>query len=293
MKNLRIIFLIVIFISLFSIRNSYPALKDFKQDYEKEESSKSGGSGSGSYGSGGGGDECMGECTLFIFQLWFAANMYLEYDKYPYHTSGKNNFVCNYPFLNNSSAGRDPGLTETGYNDSGSGTGCFDGKKWFLTLEGGGQYAFDNGNGGFARLSGKIYKIIGPEFEAKRIVDDYGDHLDYYAAGVNIPIVQFSGFMPDFYIQAIFLKGVIERNGTAFGIIINSYPVKPLSFMLRFGSQSYGNIKGKDYGNMDFYDYEGRIGVILNRFEFFAGYRKIGSEEVKLGGPVAGIKIFL
>ena len=283
---------------------SYPALNDFKNDYQKEENSKSGNSGSGSSGSGSdknpGDDDlaaCIGGCMWDgcispVGSLWFVMNHSLEYSKYPYYQNEKSNFICNYSM---DLTGTDTPIQEIALKeipDSPKIRGCFDGKEWFLTVEGGWQNAFDNGTGGFGRLSGKIFRLIGPEIEAKRIVDKNDDHLDYYAIGVNIPLVQFSGFMPDFYIQAACLRGIIDRNGVSYGIIINSYPVKPLSFMLRFGRQSYGNIKGEEYGDMKFYDYEGRVGIIFNRFEIFAGYRKTAAIYAELKGPVAGIKVF-
>lgn len=306
MSKRYIIVMLVFLFSAFSSNISYAALNDFKQDYQKEENSKSGSSGSGSSNSGSGSSgsgnndlaDCIGGCIwdgcLSFGSLWFLINHSLEYSKYPYYQDEKNNFICNYSI---DQTGKDSPsqVQEIAYKeipDSPKIKGCFDGKDWFLTLEGGWQNAFDNGTGGFGRISGKIFRLIGPEIEAKRIVDKNDEHLDYYAIGVNIPIVQFSGFMPDFYIQAAFLRGIIDRNGVSYGIIINSYPVRPLSFMLRFGRQSYGNIKGEEYGKIKFYDYEGRVGIIFNRFEIFAGYRKTAALYAELKGPVAGVKIF-
>ena len=291
--------ILVLFFSAFSSKISYPALKGFEKDYEREENSKSGKSNSGTRKSGSGDDTCAGCMGEFLWygcitagSLWFVMNRSLEYSQFPYHQDEKSNFVCNYSI---DLAGEETPIQEIAVKeipDSPDVKGCFNGKSWFLTLEGGGQYAYDNGNGWGGRLSGKIFKLIGPEIEAKRIVDRNDDHLDYYAIGVNIPIIQFSGFMPDFYLQAAYLRGIIERDGISYGIIINSYPVKPFSFMLRFGRQSYGNIKGEEYGNMKFYDYEGRVGVIFNRFEIFAGYRKTAALYAELKGPVAGVKVF-
>lgn len=304
----------LILFTLFSSQVLYSALNDFKHDYEKEEKSKSGksksaGSGTGKskskgYSSDSGDDGCasllgemLGEliweaCISPLVYLWVDLNCELEYSKYPYYDTEKSNFICNYIISSKKQDDSKPEIIDISMPDSSQGKGCFDGKSWFLTIEGGGQNAYDNGKGGFGRISGKIFKLLGPELEAKRLVDKNDDYLDYYAMGVNIPIVQFSGFMPDFYVQAAFLRGVIERDGVSYGIIINSYPVRPLSLMVRFGRQSYGNIKGQEYGNMKFYDYEGRIGIIFNRFEIFAGYRNMEALYAEIRGPVAGVKIF-
>jgi len=282
------IILIISLLSSFLVRPVYADLKNFKDNYEKEEKSKkqtqkssnSGQSFSDSSSSGqvsfdSSEEACLDACII-ILPLWIGANLSLEYSPYPY-SHDTNNFICN-----------DAG-DENSYNK------CFEGKgsAWFLTLESGWQHAFDNGNAGFARLSGKIFRFFGPEFEFKRLVDDNKDKLDYYAFGINIPIFQFSGFSPDIYVQASYLRGILERNGVSYGIIINSYPIRPISLMFRFGVQSFGNIKGEDYGSMDFYDYEGRLGLILYRLEIFGGYRHIKTELTKIHGPVAGIKMFI
>lgn len=295
--------MLLLIFSCVSTEISHSALKDFKQDYQKEENSKSGNSGPGSSGSGSGSStsnddlaSCLGDCLfnscLMTGSFWFLLNHSLEYAEYPYYDNEKSNFICNYSVNYKK---REEPVQEISYNEiseTGLTKGCFDGKDWYLTIEGGAQNAYDNGTGGFGRLSGKIFRLIGPEIEAKRLVDKNDDHLDYYALGINIPIVQFSGFMPDFYIQAAYLRGVINRSGISYGIIINSYPVKPLSFMFRFGKQSYENIKGDGYNRMKFYDYEGRAGIVISRMEIFAGYRKCATENVELKGPVVGIKVF-
>jgi hypothetical protein len=270
-----IILLSMALLSFCLIKPAYSDLKDFKDDYKKEESSKKQkNSSSKSSSSDSSDDSCAEMCILFL-PIWIEANASLKYSSYPY-SHEQNNFICNYP---------DEEYVNQCFDDEGS--------SWYLTLESGGQYAFDNGNAGFARLSGKIFKFFGPEFEFKRLVDDNNDKLDYYAFGINIPIFQFSGFSPDIYVQASYLRGVIERDGISYGIIINSYPIDPISLMFRFGVQSFGNIKGEDYGSMDFYDYEGRLGIIFYRLEIFGGYRHIRTELTKIHGPIAGIRIFI
>lgn len=259
----------------------YAALQDVKKDYEKEESAKkkpekktnSSTSHSESYDSSD--DGCVDMC-IFIFPLWLEANLDLEYAPYPY-SHKENNFICN-------------DTKEQSFYG-----GCFDGRGtiWYLTLEAGGQYAFDEGNAGFARLSGKILRFFGPEFEFKRLVDENKDKLDYYAFGINIPIFQFSGFSPDIYVQAAYMRGVLDRNGISYGVIINSYPFNPVSLMFRFGVQSYRNIKGEEYGSMDLYDYEGRLGIVFYRLELFGGYRRLSSDFVKIHGPIFGLKMFI
>ena len=268
--NRKIIVILSIMLSAFCFINpAYSDLKNFKDSYKKEESSKKKSSSKSSLD-----DSCVETC-IDLLPIWFEANASINYSSYPY-SHEQNNFICV-------------------DSDEEYQARCFegDGSSWYLSLESGWQYAFDNGNAGFARLSGKIFKFFGPEFEFKRLVDDNNDKLDYYAFGINIPLFQLSGFSPDLYVQKSYLRGVIDRDGISYGIIINSYPINPISLMFRFGVQSFGNIKGEDYASMDFYDYEGRLGLVFYRLEIFGGYRRISTELTKIHGPIVGIKIFI
>lgn len=302
-------------ILLLSAPEGHSALKDFKEDYQKDENSKSTSShsGGGSSHISGDSDECAGECLFktftVILPLWFAVNRNLIYAPYPYHYSDRNHFICNYDIPDNEKRGDSNNSDKKAdieiqnkrgmRSDSSSGIpasskkGCFNGSSWYLAFEGGVQYASENGNAAFGRISGKLFRFLGPEIEVKRLKDKNDDHLDYFALGINIPVVQFSGFSPDLYIQRAMLRGIIERKGVSYGIIVNSYPVSPLSMMLRIGVQSYENINGKEFKNVELHDYEYRIGVILNRFEIFAAYRHVGSDSADIKGPLAGIKLFI
>jgi hypothetical protein len=328
MKKIVILTALFFFISSLQLDIVYSALNDFKKDVEKEESqqpkkshsssSSSTSTSSSSFSSSdndeGSCGEAIGEIFLFAFIAWGVHNFQLRYNQYPYQFPDSNNFIFHISKANilsdppdytpnsdnnmtqmiNTVQNKNENTSETPANEfAGLNKGTrYENKNYYFTLEGGGQYLFDDGAGAFAALRGKFYKLIGPDIEVKRIRDNKDD-LDYYAFGLNIPICQFSGFMPDFYVQKVYLKGIIERDGWAYGIIINSYPVKPFSFMIRIGEQSYNNIKGKEYGNIDFMDYEGRVGVVLNRFEIFAGYRHLKAKYAELKGPVFGLKIYI
>ncbi len=316
MKKIIITVIIFLTISNWNILEINAALNDFKKDYEKEESGKAKTSGeksddstgsdsSKSYSDSNQTEDCFSQvigdfCTGF-FLSWITLNYHLKYAYYPYQTKDTNNFI--YYFLPDDTVktGEDAVINpqpEIKQNESSSFTGWLNhgipgkSKDFYFAFDAGGQYAFGNGSGAFLALSGKIFKFIGPLIEVKRIWDGK-DYLGQYAFGVNFPLCQFSGFMPDIYIQKIFLKGVLDRSGIGYGFILNSFPVKPLSFMIRIGMQSYGNIKGQKYGSMDFYDYEARIGFLINRYELFAGYKHLKAERTTLEGPVMGIRIFI
>lgn len=318
MKRIFPLTILILFLSSLSLNNLYSDLKDFKQDFKKEESEKSRSTKSRNDSSSSSNDGCseaIGEFTFYVFIAWVQFNFALRYNNYPYQFQDSNNFIFHYhtilqkryPSVNNENAIINSDVPSTNdmnakddedaaeeINDMQSlnkGTE-FEDKNYYFTLEGGYQYAFDNGNGAFAALRGKFYKLIGPEIEARRIIDN-NDHLDYFAFGLNIPVIQFSGFMPDLYLQKIYLKGIIERDGFAYGIIVNSYPVKPFSFMIRIGEQSYNNIKGKDYGKVDFMDYEIRAGIVYNHFELFIGFRHMKAKYAEIKGPEIGLKIII
>ncbi|MBN2040065.1 MAG: hypothetical protein JW864_08500 [Spirochaetes bacterium] len=61
--------------------------------------------------------------------------------------------------------------------------------------------------------------------------------------------------------------------------------------MIRISEQSYNNIKGKDYGNIDFMDYEIRAGILYKHFELFLGYRHMKAEYAEIKGTEMGIKV--
>jgi hypothetical protein len=232
--------------------------------------------------------------------LWVSHHLMVYYSDYPYGNSQKNHFVNYVAPLFGNSDGKDPGddLLDDDIHEKNSSQekklsdeqedseldlSAY--KNYFYSIDGGFRDYGENGSGGFVSLRGRFWKFIGPECEAMRI-DDGKDHLDYYAIGINIPVFQNSYISPDFYIQAAYMRGVIDLDGMAYGIIINSYPFKPVTLFFRAGQQVYH----KDKYEYKFIDIEGRIGLILYRFELFAGYRRVKTEYAELKGPFTGIK---
>lgn len=297
------------------------SLKDFEEGTERSGSKRSGSSSSNSpdsswddesSGENGCFGDMVGDCLGSMFEiiggLWLAHNLSVYYSSYPYEKPQISNFMNPLPVFKK---GKGP---ESPAGDQFKPEGEEDGKTeepspldelsklkpvpgfdhtYFLNAEVGAQWALDNGSGAFVGLSGKIFRVLGPECEYKRIVDGE-DHLDYLALGVNLSIVQTNYFSPDLYLQYASMKGVVDISGFAFGLIAHSYPVKPLHLMVRLGKQVYTKQETGDiYREIDFIDLEGRIGLIFNRFEFFAGYRHIETDYAELGGPIAGIRIWL
>ncbi|MCP4137400.1 MAG: hypothetical protein GY754_40915 [bacterium] len=298
--------LFIIGTSLFKPSMVNADLKDFKKDVEREEKTNKSSSDSSGSSCGAG---CVSDFFSGCFELftqaaatiWVDMNMAVHYSDYPYKAGEENNFIQYDPkYLQKKDDAAKPAPDITVER---SGTGWIDPqtdihededvdessieidtiKNYFYTIEAGGQWARDYGGAYSAAIGGRFWKFIGPEMEFKHTWDG-SNHLVYIAAGINIPIIQHDYCTPDIYVQGSFMRGIISKNGVAFGLIFRSYPVKPLSLMFRLGTREYGSIS--------FIDLEGRVGVILNRVEIFAGYRHITSKEASIGGPLGGIKVF-
>lgn len=301
-KGYAVIAFLMLIVLLLSGSSIYARLNDFRKDVEREENSSGGSSGEGS--SGGSDDvddcltdllsECLGQCLASAFDLWIEVNMPVYYSDYPYSADNKKNSFIYYDPAYNPEGERDcSGLYDEEeeerceeYNSSlrNSYTPSPELKHYYFTIEGGGDWFRDEGKGFHAALSGKIARFFGPEIEYRRISDGE-DYLNYYAIGINIPLFQFDAFAPDFYAQACGMKGVLDRNGFTYGLIIHSYPVDPLVLTFRIGQQAYESI--------GFLDVEARAGIIINRFEFFCGWRHMKAKYASLGGLVYGVKVYL
>ncbi len=313
LKLLSIIIIVIIAVINDPIRAS-AALDDFKKGVgesgKRNTGSSSGGSSSkkgSSFDSNDDNDDdcissCMGDIITALGMIWYSHNFLIYYSDYPYSDPEKNSFINAMPYIFLKS---DNELADNRFSDNGIKGRSLDHEKdpvekeknirpnlsdykhYFYTLDSGYKSCGDDGSGGFVSLRGRFWKYLGPEFEAMRISDGK-DHLAYYAAGANIPLFQNSYFSPDFYLQAVYLRGVIDMSGVAYGIIINSYPFRPVTLFLRAGQHLYT----KDEYSYKFIDLEGRIGLILYRFEIFAGYRRLKTEYAELKGPFTGIKFY-
>ncbi len=296
-----LIFILSLLVVLSSVDNAYLSLNDFKDGVEKSgKTKKKSDSSSDSDDScisdlvGG----CITEIGKAIGSIWIAHNLSAFYSSYPYEHSGEGNFICNLPVFEEMFNKEKPDVNEDKESTLEIDTTCemnpppeFD-HTYFITTDIGGQWARDEGSGIFATLRGKITRIIGPEIEYKRIIDD-DNHLDYLAIGLNLSIFQHNYFSPDFYLQYARMSGIAALSGVAFGVIANLYPVKPLHIMIRIGKQFYSEQESEEvYRQIDFIDFEWQIGFMLNRFELFAGYRHIETDYAALGGPICGIRFW-
>ena len=308
-KIITALFAISIFFSF--IDNARPSLKDFKDGTDKSGTERSSSSDNSSGSDEGCFEDMIGDCLGQIFEaigeMWLAHNLSAYYSSYPYEHPQISNFINLLPVFTKDKKSDNPvenkaePEVEQGYKAEESGPlddlaqlkplPEFD-HTYYLNADIGGQWARDDGSGAFVNMSGKIFRILGPECEYKRVIDKE-DHLDYLALGINLSIIQTNYFSPDFYIQYASMKGIVDLDGFAFGLIAHSYPVKPLHLMFRIGKQSYTKHETEDiYRDISFIDLEGRIGVIFYRFEIFAGYRHIETDYAELGGPICGIRVW-
>lgn len=156
----------------------------------------------------------------------------------------------------------------------------------FYTFEAGGQHLRDdNGNGGFAGFHGTLARYLYLDLEYKRIEDSAKDHLDLYNYGLTVPVLLTSGFSPGGYFQGSHMRGILHENGISWGFVAYSYPVRPLSFMVKFGRHKFEEF------NMN--EMRLRAGVHLFRVEFFAGYQRLKMKYTSLSGPEFGVRLWL
>ncbi len=247
-------------------------------------------------------ESCFGCIFNMTVMLWAYHNLSVYYSSYPYADTKIAHFIYYLPRPKKTeSPGDDFKLTITVDEKKNDGKPeepvpatpppGFD-HTWYITADFGGQWARDEGSGGFIGLSARVFRLLSFECEAKRIMDGE-DYLDYYAAGISVPLFQANNFSPDFYFQYAAMNGVVQLSGFAFGFIINSYPVKPLHLMMRIGKHLYTKKETEEfYREIEFIDVEGRIGVLIGRCELFAGYRHIETDHAALGGPIGGIRIW-
>ncbi len=273
---------------IFIAGNTFTAtakLKDFKDDVEREEQSSGGSSGGSVAG------DCIGSCLGSIFEeigkalraVWVLHHSTVYYTSYPYaennekfikkvHVEKKNLPVVE---LDENTALSDyiPPTVD-----------IFKNKFYYYTLTTGGQWAQGDGSGFLVEIRGKFWQFWGPELTARSLWDGK-DNLQYYSAGLNISIFQTNFMSMDLYAGGSFMRGILARNGGAYGVIITSFPKKPASFSLKLGGISYEKIS--------FFDFEAKIGLLINRVELFIGYQFISSQESFLGGPIGGVTVFL
>jgi hypothetical protein len=267
-------------------------LKDFSDESKQAESNKKKKSSSSSSSSDD--DGLAGACMEIVFEVlfyfWYSANTSMAYAPYPYcNSASKDNFISYEKIISDEE--KDTLIENGTVSKAEIDTPKFKGlpensRPWFYSFSAGYHWAGDDVKCGFASLRGRFYKLIGPEFEARQYRDKDGK-LSYFIAALNIPIMQHDYFSPDFYAGWGGFRGMLDKNGLALGVTLTVYPVRPVVL--------YGKLGMVDFDSIRYRDYEGRIGLIFNRYEVFGGYRTLYSKAIstKLHGFETGIRLWL
>ncbi len=254
-------------------------LDDFKKGTENSGERWSGGN--GSWDRDGMDDSGDSNATCWPGLIWMSLNAPVHYTRFPYSEPGDANFIVREkpgkagievePADGNPVRDENPDAPRP--------------KKWFATTEAGGQSLGGEGDGFFGAIHGRLRSLAGPLVEYRQVYDGE-DRLHLLAAGIAFPLFQLSGFMPDFYVQWVGMRGLLTLDGVAYGIIVNSYPWRGWTGYFRIGRHEYYRHKL----TFEFLELEARIGHMIGRCELFAGYRWFRTEHAELKGPLAGIR---
>jgi hypothetical protein len=127
-----------------------------------------------------------------------------------------------------------------------------------------GTYLNNLGLGGWARLTGPLLKIIGPEADYFALFDGM-DRLTGYRLGGSLYLLQTNPFTLKFYVQYLNWGGILDREGSAIGVEILSFPAAPVSLRVRWGDQVFTGTHVNEL--------EAEIGVQNKRVNVYGGYR--------------------
>lgn len=232
--------------------------------------------------------DLFGELILAMFAGWAYVNFNVRYAKYPYSGKIDDNFIA---WNSIETEKHKPDLFTSVMNPGAAAAEEKEREKFrkrtrpfYFTVSGGYQRTRDGVNCGFASLSGRVYKLIGPEFET-RYYRDGKDHLSYTMLGINVPVFQWDYFSPDVYIGKTFMSGIVQLDGFAAGVNVTSYPFRPFILHGRFG-----RIYMKD---ITYNEWAASLGVIYRRVELYAGYRSISAKYARLQGFEFGTRLWL
>ncbi|MDR1326224.1 MAG: hypothetical protein LBK00_09345 [Treponema sp.] len=188
----------------------------------------------------------FGDFLALVFGiLWLYDNTYLYYADYPYQAGGYIRRPVDDPFIH----------TKV-YAD--------DAKYYWFSTSLSGFYLNGIGGGSWVSFSGNAHKFIGPYADVYVITDarkvQIGTRL-----GIHFSLLQFNPFNASFYIQWQFWNGALSRHGVTTGLELRLYPLKPLTFRLKAGSQMFERFS---IGELEL-----EMGIMIKAWECFVGYR--------------------
>lgn len=159
-----------------------------------------------------------------------------------------------------------------------------DGKRSFFNIEAAGLYldreTYGLGGGFQARLLG-WFGLIG-EYRQYR---DKSDKLTFTSFGADFALFQLAGFSWSAYVQYSAFSDLLALSGAGYGTRLQMFLGARTALDFRIGKLAMTGI--------DFWDYDLRLGMFVNRVQIFVGYRAIESAEAKLAGFQGGMQLWL
>lgn len=283
---------IIALLSIFVCFNVYGALSDFAEDVEdsgKSSSSSSNSSSSNDYGDDFadvlGDDACAEEIFSDCLTGWAEYNSAIRYYSYPYEDPKNPLFYFDHNKISKSSKlHEDKSLIES---ESDNEYVLKSEKPFLFNVYSSAGYYCDNGWG--ADINVKIMLVhIGLFGNYEYLQDEYEDNLSYLNGGLSLILAQFSNFYADLYGGFLSLDGVLTLSGGNFGMNIILFPIKPIRVKFSLGQQI---LKNTEY-SVEFIDADFNIGFMINRFEFYGGYRLRKTEKAQLHKIYVGAGIY-
>ena len=199
--------------------------------------------------------------------LWMTHNLSAWYTPYPYSVdSFSTSYVGhNYNLLDYFDAAR-PDLKQNRMS-------------FYLS---GGAFPIDAEYGYTAsfRMTSKILAAFGTDLEYRWWGDESGN-LHFLRTGGLLPIVQTDFFSLDMAMAGAFFFDLFTFSGFTFGAVVTTYPFRPLSLELRGGGIFSSTVNLGEIGL--------KVGIHLNRFEFFLGYYGLLHTDLAIHAFDAGI----
>ncbi len=275
MRKFQLFILVFLILSTSTSGLLWADLQGFGDDVKKEEKENSD---SGDYGSGqdsgGGGSNPFVD---FLFQItvwvWIAHNGTVYYNSAPYVPlePQENNFINHdWESLDSAYYGN-PDVRRAAH------------KHHWLELSSAGSLTDDLEPGTMVSLQGRFNQYFGPDINY-RVISDGSSTLHITTAGLDMPLVQANLFSMSFYAQGAFFRGMLDRTGGAGGIVLRSWPFKPVSLFFRAGGYTFENIT---FGHI-----ESRLNFHISNYTLFGGINYLASETAELTCYDAGVSLY-
>jgi hypothetical protein len=180
--------------------------------------------------------------------LWYPDNIGISYGSYPYEKGD---------YLRHALAEKDYDTGEWTLDRK-------EGKPWAFSAEVQPFFLGKVGGGSWFTFRGNAWRFIGPYVEGAMLTDGT-DTLGTARLGLTFSLLQTNPLSASLYAQWDTWSGLLDRNGFAFGIVADSYPIKPVSLHFRGGFQSFEKYS---IGEAEI-----RGGALKGAWEFSGGWR--------------------